>query len=107
MIRNRLHETTYLNPELKIHYINERSGEETEVLYHEPEGICAYVKKLNDGKHVLHDPVYYKREINGIEAEIAFQYTEDFGENILGSAITFIPRRAVPISQDLSPNLQQ
>lgn len=84
MIRNRLHETTYLNPELKIHYINERSGEETEVLYHEPEGICAYVKKLNDGKHVLHDPVYYKREINGIEAEIAFQYTEDFGENILG-----------------------
>lgn len=84
MIRNRLHETTYLNPELKIHYINERLGEETEVLYHEPEGICAYVKKLNDGKHVLHDPVYYKREINGIEAEIAFQYTEDFGENILG-----------------------
>lgn len=84
MIRNRLHETTYLNPELKITYINERSGEETTVLYHEPEGICAYVKKLNEGKHVLHDPVYYKREISGIEAEIAFQYTEDFGENILG-----------------------
>jgi len=84
MIRNRLHETTYLNPELKITYINERPGEETTVLYHEPEGICAYVKKLNEGKHVLHDPIYYKREISGIEAEIAFQYTEDFGENILG-----------------------
>ncbi|MBS7007261.1 DNA gyrase/topoisomerase IV subunit B [Anaerostipes sp.] len=84
MIRNRLHETTYLNSELKITYINERAGEETTVEYHEPEGICAYVKKLNEGKHVLHDPVYFKREINGIEAEIAFQYTEDFGENILG-----------------------
>lgn len=84
MIRNRLHETTYLNPELKITYINERPGEETTVLYHEPEGICAYVKELNEGKHVLHDPIYYKREISGIEAEIAFQYTEDFGENILG-----------------------
>lgn len=84
MIRNRLHETTYLNPELKITYVNERSGEETTVEYHEPEGICAYVKKLNEGKHVLHDPVYFKRQISGIEAEIAFQYTEDFGENILG-----------------------
>lgn len=84
MIRNRLHETTYLNSELKITYVNERAGEQTTVQYHEPEGICAYVKKLNEGKHVLHDPVYYKREIGGIEAEIAFQYTEDFGENILG-----------------------
>lgn len=84
MIRNRLHETTYLNSELKITYVNERAGEQTTVEYHEPEGICAYVKKLNEGKHVLHDPVYYKREISGIEAEIAFQYTEDFGENILG-----------------------
>lgn len=84
MIRNRLHETTYLNSELKITYVNERAGEQTMVEYHEPEGICAYVKKLNEGKHVLHDPVYYKREIGGIEAEIAFQYTEDFGENILG-----------------------
>lgn len=84
MIRNRLHETTYLNSELKITYVNERAGEQTTVEYHEPEGICAYVKKLNEGKHVLHDPVYYKREIGGIEAEIAFQYTEDFGENILG-----------------------
>lgn len=84
MIRNRLHETTYLNSELKITYVNERAGEQTMVEYHEPEGICAYVKKLNEGKHVLHDPVYYKRESGGIEAEIAFQYTEDFGENILG-----------------------
>ena len=46
MVRNRLHETAYLNPKLTIHYVNEREGEETTVDYHEPEGICAYVKKL-------------------------------------------------------------
>lgn len=33
---------------------------------------------------MLHEPVYFKRMIDGIEAEVAFQYTEDFGENILG-----------------------
>ena len=33
---------------------------------------------------MLHEPVYFKRMVDGIEAEVAFQYTEDFGENILG-----------------------
>ena len=32
----------------------------------------------------LHDPVYFKRQVGSIEVEVAFQYTEDFGENILG-----------------------
>lgn len=84
MVRNRLHETAYLNPTLTIHYINNRKKEETTVDYHEPDGICAYVRKLNEGKTVLHEPIYFKRSVDGIEAEIAFQYTEDFGENILG-----------------------
>ena len=34
-----------------IHYENRRSGEEEKVTYHEPEGIIAYVKELNAGKH--------------------------------------------------------
>ena len=84
MVRNRLHETAYLNPKLTIHYVNEREGEETTVDYHEPEGICAYVKKLNEGKQMLHEPVYFKRMIDGIEAEVAFQYTNEFRENVLG-----------------------
>lgn len=84
MVRNRLHETAYLNPTLTIHYVNKRKGEETTVDYHEPDGICAYVQKLNEGKTVIHPPIYYKRSVDGIEAEIAFQYTEDFGENMLG-----------------------
>lgn len=84
MVRNRLHETAYLNPKLQINYINERKGEETTVLYHEPDGIRAYVRKLNEGKQALHEPVYFKNHSAGIEVEVAFQYTEDFGENILG-----------------------
>ncbi|MDO4169034.1 MAG: DNA topoisomerase subunit B [Lachnospiraceae bacterium] len=85
MIRNRLHETAYLNPNLTIHFFNHREGEETEITYHEPEGICAYVKKLNEEKQTpLHEPIYFKRQISDIEVEVAFQYTEDFGETILG-----------------------
>ena len=83
-IKNRLHETAYLNPELTLYFRNEREGEEEEKIYHEQEGIIAYVKELNRGKQPVHDVVYYKRKLEGIEAEVAFQYTEDFQENIMG-----------------------
>jgi DNA gyrase subunit B len=85
MIRNRLHETAYLNPNLTIYFSNRRKGEEIEITYHEPEGICAYVKKLNEEKQeAIHEPVYFKRQSGDIEVEVAFQYTEDFGETMLG-----------------------
>ncbi len=94
----------YLNPKLTIHYVNEREGEETTVDYHEPEGICAYVKKLNEGKQMLHEPVYFKRMIDGIEAEVAFQYTEDFGRIFWDFVITFIRSKVEHISQGLRRN---
>lgn len=84
MIRNRLHETAYLNPNLTIFFSNKREGEEIELTYHEPDGICAYVKKLNEEKQAIHHPIYFKRQVDNIEVEAAFQYTEDFGETILG-----------------------
>ncbi|MDO4553802.1 MAG: DNA topoisomerase subunit B [Lachnospiraceae bacterium] len=83
-IKNRLHETAYLNPGLHLHFINEREGEEEDKVYHEPDGIIAYVKELNRGKQPVCDVVYYKQKIEGIEVEAAFQYTEDFQENIMG-----------------------
>ncbi len=83
-IKNRLHETAYLNPELSIHFVNEREGEEEDIIFHEPEGIIAYVKELNKGKQTVSDVVYYKRKQDGIEVEAAFQYTDDFQENIMG-----------------------
>ena len=48
-IKSRLHETAYLNPGLNIHFENHRPGEEEEVLFHEPDGLEAYVKDLNKG----------------------------------------------------------
>ena len=83
-IKNRLHETAYLNPQLSLRFVNEREGEEEEITFHEPEGIIAYVKELNKGKQAVSDVVYYKRKQEGIEVEAAFQYTDDFQENIMG-----------------------
>lgn len=83
-LKSRLHETSYLNPGLTIFYANRRPGEEEEVVYHEPEGIISYVKEINNGKNAVHDPVYFKSEIDKIEVEVAIQFVDTFEENILG-----------------------
>lgn len=83
-LKSRLHETAYLNPGLTICYANRRAGEEEEIVYHEPEGISSYVKEINNGKNAVHDPVYFKSEIDKIEVEVAIQFVDTFEENILG-----------------------
>ena len=83
-IKSRLHETAYLNNELTITFENKRFGEEEKVVFNEPEGIKAYVKDLNEGKETLHDVIYYKRNTDGIEVEVAIQFVDEFQENILG-----------------------
>ena len=83
-IKSRLHETAYLNPNLTITFENKRVGEEEKVVFHEEEGISAYVKALNKEKEAVHDVVYFKRASEGMELEVAFQFTTDFQENIVG-----------------------
>lgn len=83
-LKSRLHETAYLNPQLKINYQNKRPGEEETIVYSEPDGIVAYVKNLNKGKSAIHDPIYFKGEVDRVEVEVAFQFVDTFEENILG-----------------------
>lgn len=83
-IKSRLHETAYLNPNLTIIFENKRVVEEEVITYHEPDGICAYVAELNKEKEKVHDVIYFKKTVDGIEMEVAFQFVNEFSENILG-----------------------
>ena len=83
-IKSRLHETAYLNPNLTIIFINKRVGEEEEVTLHEENGIKAFISDMNKEKEKVTDIIYFKKEQDGIEVEIAFQYINDFTENISG-----------------------
>lgn len=83
-VKNRMKETAYLNPNLTIIYEDRRSSEVEHIEYHEPEGIIGFVKDLNANVEALHDVIYFKGESEGIEVEVAFQYTGEFHENILG-----------------------
>ena len=83
-VKSRLHETAYLNPELTIHFEDKRGSEIEDITYHEPDGIIGFIKDLNHSAEVLHDPVYLKGEADGIQVEVAFQFTNEFRENVLG-----------------------
>ena len=83
-VKSRLHETAYLNPALTIIYEDRRGEQPEQIVYHEKEGIQGFVKDINKNSEVLHDVIYFKGEAEGVTVEAAFQYTNEFHENILG-----------------------
>lgn len=83
-VKKRLHETCYLNPNLTIEFIDERAEEIEHIVYHEPEGIIGFVKELTKFNETIHEPIYYNGTIDKIEVEVAFQYSDEFKEEIYG-----------------------
>ena len=83
-VKSRLHETAYLNPNLTIVFTDKRKEPVDQVEYHEPDGIVGFVKDMNSSKETLHDVIYFQGEAEGIEVQAAFQYVNEFHEDILG-----------------------
>ena len=80
-IRKKLKEIAYLNKNLKIVFKDEHTGEEQ--TYLEKFGIQSYIKYINRDTAVLHDDVIYIEGKSGdIEVEVAFQYTQNYSEQI-------------------------
>ncbi len=83
-IKSRLHETAYLNPELTIIYKDLRGSVPEEETYHEPEGLVGFIKDMNRNNETISDIVYFKGMSEGISVEVAFQYVNEFHEEVLG-----------------------
>lgn len=81
---SRLHETAYLNPELTIIFEDRRGSEVHHLEFHEPDGIIGFVKDINRKSETIHEIIYFKGESEGITVEGAFQYINEFHENVLG-----------------------
>jgi DNA gyrase subunit B len=83
-VKSRMHETAYLNPELTIVLEDRRGAQVERMEFHEPDGLVGFVKDLNGAQETVHDVVYFKGENEGITVECAFQYINEFHENVLG-----------------------
>ena len=83
-IKSRMHETAYLNPELTIEYSDLRKSPAEQIVFHEPDGIVGFIRALNKSKEAVTDIVYYKGVSDQITVEAAFQFVNEFHENVLG-----------------------
>ncbi len=78
-ICERAQEEAFLLQGVKLRVIDHIHGEEEE--FHYENGLRAFMDYLHEDKDVLHDVVIFKGESNGINVNIAFQYTDGYQEN--------------------------
>ncbi len=85
VISNRLREMAFLNKGLKISFIDAKTN--AEQIFHYEGGIGSYVEFLNKNKEVMFNPpVYIDKTVEGINVEIALQYTDAYNESVLSFA---------------------
>ena len=80
-ISERMQESAFLIKGLTIEVVDEK--ENKDIKYYYENGISSFVEMLNEAKTPLHKVYYLTGEKNGIEVEIAFQYTDSYNENII------------------------
>lgn len=80
-LKHRLRELSFLNKEITIHLMDERSGKNES--FHFDGGIRSFVQHLNKKKEVLNpEPIYFNGTKDDIVVEIALQYNDSYQENI-------------------------
>ena len=80
-LATRFRELAFLNKGVRIKLTDERDDKEAEFFYEG--GIVSFVDHINDKKKPVHKKViYFAKEKENVQIEIAMQYNESYGENI-------------------------
>ena len=81
-IAERAQEDAFLLEGLRLIVRDEREGKEREEIYHYEEGLVAFMNYLHEDKEVFHKPISFSGVQNGIKVDCAFQYADEYQENI-------------------------
>ena len=86
-LMTRVRELAFLNKGLRISIEDKREEREAKASYYYEGGIKSYVEYLNESKvAIVEEPIYLEGEQDGIQVEIAMQYTDTYHTNILSFA---------------------
>lgn len=84
-VAKRLRELAFLNKGVQISIEDERLDKKEVFKY--DGGLKAFVKYLNEGKNPIHnDVIYFEKEIENSQIEVAFQYNDDYNEMVFSFA---------------------
>ncbi len=81
VIKNRLRELAYLNPNVKFEFIDETNDENSEN-FHFERGIQQLVEDINESKELIHKVIYFRRRKDTYELEVALQYHDGYSQSI-------------------------
>lgn len=82
LIKTRLRELAYLNPQVTFEFISEITPDNTETFKFD-RGIQQLVEDINEGKTPFHKGIYFKRTKETYEIEIALQYHDGYNTSVL------------------------
>ncbi len=85
IILDRFRQQAYLTKGIKMVAIDERGDQPIVYGFFFEGGVESYVRFLNRGKDVKHENVFYvakPEETTGMMVEVAFQYTDEYHENV-------------------------
>ena len=80
-ICERMQESAFLLKNITIDVYDEATDRKES--YHYEKGLNSFAEYLNTDKKVLHKPYDFQGMKDGINVEVAFQYTESYSENII------------------------
>ena len=80
-ICERMQESAFLLKNITIEIYDENTDRKES--YHYEKGLNAFAEYLNTDKKTLHKPYDFHGSKDGINVEIAFQYTESYSDNII------------------------
>ena len=80
-ICERMQESAFLINGLTMEVIDEEDDKHNVYCYEN--GLVSFVEYMNDGKSTLHKVISFSNNKNGIEVDIAMQYTDTYNESIM------------------------
>ncbi len=86
-LEHRLREMAFLTKGIKITLIDERGEKPKKEVFHYEGGLKEFVRHINKNKDAIHDEIiYFDTTKNGIEVEVAMQFTKSYSEMMLSYA---------------------
>ncbi len=82
LIKDRLRYSSFLNPKLKMTFVDDRFNNHEEETFYSEKGIADFVNYINSGQPNVTSVIYSKKQENGIVVEFALQYVNSYDERL-------------------------
>ncbi|MGC8538365.1 MAG: DNA gyrase/topoisomerase IV subunit B [Candidatus Micrarchaeia archaeon] len=81
-IKERLRYVSFLNPRLRLRFIDERGMEKDDIEFYSENGIKDFINYISNGKNSITNPIIFQWKEDTIMLNIALQYNDSYDELI-------------------------